>query len=78
MLKRSRLYSNDVVMNIVGPSLRKIDIIPHEYSEWNINQAIDIFRPIEYVLPRFIYYWLQDDNTLKNILEETRGSSWTK
>lgn len=73
VLKRSRLYPNDVVMNIVGPPLRKIAIIPDEYDEWNINQAIAIFRPIEYVLPKFIYYWLQDDNTLKNILEETRG-----
>ncbi len=41
-LKRSVLYPNDVVMNIVGPPLRKVAIIPTDYPEWNMNQALAI------------------------------------
>ena len=32
-------------MNIVGPPLGKIAIIPDTYPEWNCNQAIVMFRP---------------------------------
>jgi type I restriction enzyme, S subunit len=72
-LKKSILYPNDVIMNIVGPPLKKVAIIPDQYSEWNINQAIVRFRPVESVLPKYIYYCLQYDETLKDIINETRG-----
>lgn len=72
-LRKSILYPNDVIMNIVGPPLKKIAIIPDEYPEWNMNQAIVRFRPIKYVLPKFIYYCLQYDETLRDVINETRG-----
>lgn len=43
-LKSSILKPCDVIMNIVGPPLRKIAIIPDNYPEWNMNQAIVRFR----------------------------------
>ncbi|MFW8589708.1 restriction endonuclease subunit S [Glaciecola sp. 2405UD65-10] len=57
-LTRSILYPGDVVMNIVGPPLGKIAIIPDDYPEWNCNQAIVFFRPIEVSLNRYIYTYL--------------------
>jgi type I restriction enzyme S subunit len=57
-LKRSVLYPGDVVMNIVGPPLGKIAIIPDTYAEWNCNQAIVFFRPIIDGLNHFIYTYL--------------------
>jgi type I restriction enzyme, S subunit len=60
-------------MNIVGPLLKKIAIIPEEYTEMNMNQAIVRFRPIKYVLPKYLYYCLQYDETLKDVINETRG-----
>jgi len=57
-LKRSILYPGDVVMNIVGPPLGKIAIIPDTYPEWNCNQAIVYFRPIELKLNLYIYTYL--------------------
>lgn len=53
-LARSVVYPNDVLMNIVGPPLGQVSIVPDDYDEWNINQAIAIFRAIPGVLPRFI------------------------
>ncbi|MEC1382605.1 restriction endonuclease subunit S [Bacillus velezensis] len=72
-LKKSMLRPNDVIMNIVGPPLKKIAIIPEEYSEMNMNQAIVRFRPIKYVLPKYLYYCLQYDETLRDVINETRG-----
>jgi type I restriction enzyme, S subunit len=60
-------------MNIVGPLLKKIAIIPEEYTEMNMNQAIVRFRPIKYVLPKYLYYCLQYDETLRDVINETRG-----
>lgn len=72
-LMKSLLYPNDVIMNIVGPPLKKIAIIPDDYPEWNMNQAIVRFRPIKYVLPKFVYYCLQYDETLIDVVNATRG-----
>ncbi|MCS3200440.1 hypothetical protein [Candidatus Bacteroides intestinigallinarum] len=42
-IKKSIVYPGDVVMNIVGPPLNKVAIVPDTYPEWNINQAITLF-----------------------------------
>ena len=57
-LTRSILYPGDVVMNIVGPPLGKIAVIPDDYPEWNANQAIVFFRPIVSALNTYIYTYL--------------------
>ena len=57
-LKRCILKPGDVVMNIVGPPLGKVAIIPEDYPEWNCNQAISIFRCINSSINPFIYKYL--------------------
>ncbi|MBF4372171.1 restriction endonuclease subunit S [Vibrio anguillarum] len=66
-LARSILYPGDVVMNIVGPPLGKIALIPDSYPEWNCNQAITFFRPIEPSLNRYIYTYLTAGTFLESI-----------
>jgi len=61
------LYPGDVVMNIVGPPLGKIAIIPDDYPEWNCNQAIVFFRPIEASLNGYIYTYLTSGKFLDSI-----------
>lgn len=72
-LKSSILKPNDVVMNIVGPPLRKIAIIPDDYPEWNMNQAIVRFRPGASLQYRFLYYALVNPETLDGVISETKG-----
>ncbi|WP_405109603.1 restriction endonuclease subunit S [Paenibacillus sp. FSL K6-1217] len=72
-LKKSVLNPKDVIMNIVGPPLKKIAIIPDDFSEWNMNQAIVRFRPIRSVLPEYVYYCLQFEDTLKEVINQTKG-----
>ena len=72
-LKSSILKPNDVVMNIVGPPLRKIAIIPVDYPEWNMNQAIVRFRPGASLQYRFLYYALVNPETLDDVISETKG-----
>ena len=62
-------------MNIVGPPLGKVALVPSTYDEWNINQAIVLFRPKADILSRFLYYLLCSGVTYTDILLETRGSA---
>lgn len=72
-LSSSILRPNDVIMNIVGPPLRKVAIIPNRYPEWNMNQAIVRFRPNNKLNYKFLYYFLINPETLDKIIPETRG-----
>ena len=41
-------------MNIVGPPLGQVSVVPPTFAEWNINQAIAIFRAVNGVSSRFM------------------------
>ena len=66
-MKRSILRPGDVIMNIVCPPLGKVAIVPAYYTEWNCNQAIVFFRPIEPLLAKYIYIFIREGSFLKNI-----------
>ena len=72
-LGRSKVYPNDVLMNIVGPPLGKFSLVTDEYPEWNVNQAIAIFRATKKILPEFLLYSLRSDGVLKPLLEKASG-----
>lgn len=63
-LKRSKCYPGDVLINIVGPPLGKVSIVPNQYPEWNINQAIVLFRPNEKIGSKYLSYFLQSPKTI--------------
>jgi type I restriction enzyme, S subunit len=58
LLSRSRLVPGDVVMNIVGPPLGKVSIVPDIHREWNMNQAVCVFRPLNGLDRQFLAYYL--------------------
>jgi type I restriction enzyme, S subunit len=57
-LRRSILNPGDVIMNIVGPPLGKVAIIPDNFPEWNCNQAIAFFKPVLRELNIWLYTFL--------------------
>ncbi len=69
-LKRSICIPGDVLINIVGPPLGKVSIVSDQFPEWNINQAIVMFRPNENVISKYIAYYMQNTFTT-NWLEGT-------
>lgn len=66
-LKRSILEPGDIVINIVGPPLGKVAIIPDDFKEWNCNQAIAFFKPIRSQLNHWVYTYLLSEDYLKRI-----------
>lgn len=57
-LSRSRLVPGDVIMNIVGPPLGKVSIVPDTHREWNMNQAVCVFRALDGLERQFLAYYL--------------------
>jgi type I restriction enzyme S subunit len=53
-LARSAVLPGDVLVNIVGPPLGKVSVVPSTYPEWNINQAIARFRPVSGLENRYM------------------------
>lgn len=74
-LKKSQALPGDVLMNIVGPPLGKVAIVPDTYPEWNINQALTLFRPGKRITTGWLYYLLYKGDNLEAIMHETRGSA---
>ncbi len=72
-LARSKVYPNDVLMNIVGPPLGKFALVTDEFEEWNINQAIAIFRAKERILPRFLLQALMQPKVLEPFIGQAVG-----
>ncbi len=75
-LARSITYPGDVLINIVGPPLGKVSIVSRQFPEWNINQAIVLFRPNDWVTTKIISYYLQNPKTiqwLENTSKATAG-----
>jgi len=72
-LSRSKVYPKDVLMNIVGPPLGKFSLVSDEYEEWNINQAIAIFRAKEKIEPKFLLVALMQPTVLQPFLNQAVG-----
>lgn len=58
VLARSIVKPGDVLMNIVGPPLGKVSIVPATHHEWNMNQAVCVFRPHGRIDQQFLAYYL--------------------
>lgn len=74
-LVRSRVFPNDVLMNIVGPPLGKVSIVPSEYPEWNINQAIAIFRPMPSFAVKYLSYCLLSETVLNWAIRRSKATA---
>jgi type I restriction enzyme S subunit len=74
-MAKSRAKPGDVLMNIVGPPLGKVAIVPAERPDWNINQAITLFRPSDRISTGWLYCILCSGVNIADIVHETRGSA---
>ena len=68
ILTRSIVYPNDVLMNIVGPPLGKVAIVPNSFLQWNINQALVRFRPLVIEISSFLYFYLCEGSEIKKLV----------
>jgi type I restriction enzyme S subunit len=75
-LSRSIVLPGDVLMNIVGPPLGKVSIVPDSYPEWNINQAIARFRVRDKALlnNKYLANFLMLENTIRTYTKKSKAT----
>lgn len=74
-LARSKVYPGDVLMNIVGPPLGQVAIVPDNWPVWNVNQAIAIFRCVPGVLNHYLATCLSTDSLLVRALKRAKTTA---
>ena len=75
LLARSRSIPGDVLMNIVGPPLGKVSIVPSTFPEWNINQAIVTFRTLPGLVNRLLAHWLLAQPVLSRLERTAKATA---
>jgi type I restriction enzyme, S subunit len=73
-LARSKVYPDDVLMNIVGPPLGKVSIVPKTHEEWNINQAIVRFRSC-FLDSRYLSNYLLAEQTVRKMSGKAKATA---
>ncbi|WP_285352517.1 restriction endonuclease subunit S [Pseudomonas sp. ME-P-057] len=74
-LKRSIVKPGDVLMNIVGPPLGKVSIVPDTYPEWNINQAIARFRAGDGISSGYLALCLRTESVLTHAISRAKATA---
>ncbi|WP_080942588.1 restriction endonuclease subunit S [Pseudomonas fluorescens] len=74
-LKRSIVKPGDVLMNIVGPPLGKVSIVPATYPEWNINQAIARFRANDGISSKYLALCLRTESVLAHAISCAKATA---
>ena len=75
LLGRSIVYPGDVLMNIVGPPMGKVSIVPDAYPEWNINQAIVRFRCMDGLHNKYLSFFLGYFDTVKKMVAKAKATA---
>ena len=73
-LRKSQTQPGDVLMNIVGPPLGKVAVVPETANSWNINQAITLFRAGPEISADWLHLVLLEGAPWRSVLDETKGS----
>ncbi len=64
-LARSKVLAGDVLINIVGPPLGQVSVVPPTLPEANINQAIARFRSIKPLSSEFLSLTLRTEDIMR-------------
>ena len=74
-LGRSIVYPGDVLMNIVGPPMGKVSIVPDLFFEWNINQAIARFRCLDGLYNKYLAFFLGYSDTVEKMKSKAKATA---
>ena len=74
-LARSKILPGDVLMNIVGPPLGKVSIVPDTFPEWNMNQAVARFRPLEICDKKYLSIALKTESVLSWAVKRAKATA---
>jgi type I restriction enzyme S subunit len=71
-LRRSKINSQDLLINLVGASIGRACIVPQEINDANINQAVAVVKLNKSkILPEFALAYILSETAMKKLLGES-------
>jgi type I restriction enzyme S subunit len=75
-MENTRVYSNDLLLNITGGSIGRCCIFPKNIGSANVNQHVCIIRPIEGLIDiSFLHYFFMSDCGVNSITVFQSGAN---
>lgn len=74
-MSRSKLLKNDVLLNITGASLGRVNIVPEYFEQGNVNQHVCIIRTKKVIYPLYLKYYLESKLGQKQIFKYQIGGN---
>lgn len=74
-MSRSRIYPNDVLLNITGASIGRVAVVPDSIKDANVNQHVCCIRLKPTVEPAFLSYFLATQAGQKLIMSTQIGTT---
>ncbi len=72
----SRVFPNDILLNITGASIGRVSLVPHDFGQANVNQHVCILRPICCrILPQYLHLVLCSKQGKEQIFSYENGTS---
>lgn len=74
-MSSSKVYPNDVLLNITGASIGRCSVVPSSLSEANVNQHVCIIRSNQKILPEILHNYLVSEKGQHQISLSENGVS---
>ncbi len=74
-LAKSITYPGDILINIVGPPLGKVSLVPDTYPEWNTNQAVVLYRASKNLETRFLLFYLLSNDLIRFLTKKSKATA---
>ena len=74
-MKRTHVFSGDVLLNITGASIGRSTYVPENFGEANVNQHVCIIRCGWWILPRYFSMFLNSDSGQSQIFKMQTGQT---
>ena len=75
IMKGSRVFAGDILLNITGASIGRVCVVPEEICPANVNQHVSIIRVNEHFLPEFVSFYLSTPDFQNSIIEMQSGAT---
>lgn len=74
-MKRTRVFENDVLLNITGASIGRCTVVPSGFSKANVNQHVCIIRTKKELYPYFLNAYLSSPFGQQQIFKQQLGQT---
>ena len=72
----SRVFANDILLNITGASIGRVCLVPTDFQKANVNQHVCIFRPkLKEIFPQYLHLLFCSTQGKEQIFSYENGTS---